>query len=404
MSWIGLGQGSGMAGANIFMVYADASGTNVTLSPRLGKGQFQPDYTSSTQATLLAGSGIANGVMTANVRCDSCQSWNGGSMSVKSSSSNWIWAHRSGDAINSNDKSENLMQHNDAEPFHFDLTTATGGNSANPFLNAATATSPSSSGSSMGSSPSSPPSSGGSSSGSGSMGSSGGSAAEAKQHKIALTHGVIMSIAFVAFFPAGALLVRLFSLSIWYHAGIQLFAYALAITGLGLGAWLVVAEGALHQSAHPIIGIVVISMLLLQPITGLIHHAIYKKKQSRTAFAIMHLWYGRALLILGLINGGLGLQLSGNKMGEIGYGVCAGVVGVFWIAVVVWTAVRGTSRDSGLKREEREKYSPSDETVLGGSGSGGGSPEGSMEAGTAGGLGGDRGRERERSRRNTRDL
>ena len=67
--WIGLGQGGQMAGANIFFVYADADGTNVTVSPRKGVGNVMPVYPSGTQFTLLEGSGITNGTMTANVRC-----------------------------------------------------------------------------------------------------------------------------------------------------------------------------------------------------------------------------------------------------------------------------------------------------------------------------------------------
>ncbi len=58
-----------MTGANIFIIYADANGKNVTLSPRLGKGNFQPNFNTDAKVTLLDGSGIANGVMTANVRC-----------------------------------------------------------------------------------------------------------------------------------------------------------------------------------------------------------------------------------------------------------------------------------------------------------------------------------------------
>jgi len=67
--WIGVGQGTQMAGANMFVVYADASGTNVTLSPRLGKGEIQPLYDSQAQVFLLEGSGVAKGMTTANVRC-----------------------------------------------------------------------------------------------------------------------------------------------------------------------------------------------------------------------------------------------------------------------------------------------------------------------------------------------
>lgn len=51
------------------MIYANAAGDNVTLSPRLGTGNKQPQSDTTTDVTLLGGSGISNGVMTANVKC-----------------------------------------------------------------------------------------------------------------------------------------------------------------------------------------------------------------------------------------------------------------------------------------------------------------------------------------------
>jgi hypothetical protein len=69
LSWIGLGQGDQMAGSNIFMIYADAAGTNVTLSPRLGTGEQQPRADTTAEVTLLDGSGISNDMMVANVLC-----------------------------------------------------------------------------------------------------------------------------------------------------------------------------------------------------------------------------------------------------------------------------------------------------------------------------------------------
>jgi hypothetical protein len=68
-----------MTGANIFVIYASPDG-NVTLSPRLGVGNVQPLYNEAADVELLEGSGIADGMMTANVRCGSCNSWEGGSM------------------------------------------------------------------------------------------------------------------------------------------------------------------------------------------------------------------------------------------------------------------------------------------------------------------------------------
>jgi len=77
--WVGLGQGNQMKGANIFIVYSDSDGQNVTISPRLGLGNFQPQFNSQAQVSLLEGSGISNGVMTANVRCTYTQPTSGSS-------------------------------------------------------------------------------------------------------------------------------------------------------------------------------------------------------------------------------------------------------------------------------------------------------------------------------------
>lgn len=76
--------------------------------------------------------------------------------------------------------------------------------------------------------------------------------------------------------------------------------------------------------------------MLLQPFLGLLHHRQYKKLGQRSYFGHGHMWYGRLLIVLGVINGGLGLRLAGNsKNGEIAYGVVAGVLGLAYIAAVV---------------------------------------------------------------------
>lgn len=69
--WAGLGIGSQMAGATIFMMYADGNG-NVTISAREGgQGHVEPQFNSSLMAgvTLLEGSGITGGIMRANIKC-----------------------------------------------------------------------------------------------------------------------------------------------------------------------------------------------------------------------------------------------------------------------------------------------------------------------------------------------
>lgn len=72
MSWVGLGQGSRMSNANMFIIYANAAGTDITISPRLGEGNSEPVIASSSTLTLLSGSGVSSGFMRANILCSFC--------------------------------------------------------------------------------------------------------------------------------------------------------------------------------------------------------------------------------------------------------------------------------------------------------------------------------------------
>ncbi|KAL8660411.1 MAG: hypothetical protein Q9202_006576 [Teloschistes flavicans] len=158
-----------------------------------------------------------------------------------------------------------------------------------------------------------------------------------------MVHGILMGIAFVIFFPGGAILIRLLHSrnAVWIHAATQLFAYALALSGFGLGVYIAVYPYRQINVYHPIIGIVVIAFFALQPVLALVQHAFWKKEQRKTVWGVAHVWLGRVVLTLGMTNGGLGLMLSDNTTkGEIGYGVVAALVWLGWVGVVVWSEVR----------------------------------------------------------------
>jgi hypothetical protein len=58
---------------------------------------------------------------------------------------------------------------------------------------------------------------------------------------------------------------------------------------------------------------------------------------KRSYFGFSHIWYGRTLIICGIINGGLGLQLANNtNSGETIYGVVAGVLFVAYIGALLY--------------------------------------------------------------------
>ena len=62
-------------------------------------------------------------------------------------------------------------------------------------------------------------------------------------------------------------------------------------------------------------------------------------------------------MTLGIINGGLGLQLSGNTTkGEIAYGVIAGVIWLVWVAIALMSnlSTRGSLGETGEKISKNE--------------------------------------------------
>ncbi|KAM3415569.1 hypothetical protein BST61_g9090 [Cercospora zeina] len=369
--WIALGQGSRMSGSNIFVMYTSSSGQNVTVSPRLGTGHVEPQHDDNAQIELLEGSGVSDGMMVANVKCSNCNEWQGGSMDFTAQSANWIYASRTGDALDSDDVSEDIQQHNQHSPFQWQLSEAQGGDNVNPFVAAAVATGSdsqtasatnsqsnttptnaagdtgSSSGSASGPGDSGSSSSSGSATFSNAIGAFGGDSAYGD--RLTTVHGSLASIAFVALFPTGAILIRLasFTGSIWLHAAIQAVAYLVFIAAFGLGVYIATQLNEIG-AYHPIIGIVLFVVLFTQPVTGLMHHRLFKSRGGRTMFSFVHLGIGRAAIILGLINGGLGLLLAGAaSSAKIAYAVCAAVVGVIYIASAVFGEVKRTQSPAG---------------------------------------------------------
>lgn len=88
----------------------------------------------------------------------------------------------------------------------------------------------------------------------------------------------------------------------------------------------------------------------IQPILGWVHHTMYTRSQRRTVVSHVHVWYGRAVMILGIVNGGLGLQLasSGNAF-KYAYIIVAAVVGAMYIGVVL---LKARSNKSGRGNKE----------------------------------------------------
>jgi hypothetical protein len=97
-------------------------------------------------------------------------------------------------------------------------------------------------------------------------------------------------------------------------------------------------------------------MVLAQPVLGRLHHNGYKATGGRTAFSHLHMWVGRLLITLGVINGGLGFLLAGNtSTGPIAYAV---VAAVFYLTYIVLAVVSERRRAAAPpKYDENARWS-----------------------------------------------
>lgn len=324
--WVALAQGTAMDNANMFIMHSSADGTNVTLSARNTSGHTMPIHNDATDVSLMDGSGIANSRMTANVRCGNCNTWGTGSMSLQDSSSDWLYAFRQGSPIDSDDTNAAISQHDNKGTFQWDLSRATGGSAPNPFTASASTTTNSSS-----------------------------SASEwdrmstQTQSQYASAHGALASLAFVAVFPIGALLVRLSHLNNlpWIHGTIQIFGYILFLAAAGLGIYIATASSRLNEP-HAVIGILLLAVLSFMPFLGALHHKVYKRLQKRTLWSYVHIFTGRVAIILGIVNGGLGLHLAEARTSYVvAYGILAGGMGGFYLGVIFHEMKRGRKAKVG---------------------------------------------------------
>jgi hypothetical protein len=144
------------------------------------------------------------------------------------------------------------------------------------------------------------------------------------------------------------------------HIATQIFSWLLFLTAFGLGLYYAIT-GNYMSEAHPIIGIVLVALLLVQPIAGWLHHRQFLRTGQRSAVSHGHIWIGRIAIVLGMINGGLGLQLaSAQNRYIIAYSVVAGVFGIsYLVSIVVGEMAR--SRRTSIAGSQHEKMNSTPE-------------------------------------------
>jgi len=139
-------------------------------------------------------------------------------------------------------------------------------------------------------------------------------------------HACIMSIVFIVLYPLGAISLHLPIEHTPYlrnsylrnkvmamHVPIQAIAFVMMVGGMALGIRLGHDLGFLEHpvQAHVVIGLLTVSTIIVfQPIMGILQHLYFRKTGRRSIFAYLHRWTGRGAIALGMINSGLGFKLA----------------------------------------------------------------------------------------------
>jgi hypothetical protein len=101
----------------------------------------------------------------------------------------------------------------------------------------------------------------------------------------------------------------------------------------------------LWNKLHERLGTVIFGLFLVQPFFGFVHHRqwISDKTHGFVTRLCIHKWLGRILIMLGIINGGLGIELAAdvdNVKGSLDvYIILAAGVVIVWGAIAGWRVV-----------------------------------------------------------------
>ncbi|KAG9388937.1 DoH domain containing protein [Pyrenophora tritici-repentis] len=122
-SWVGVGFGGKMEDSLMVIMYQNADGNNVTVSPRIGSKASEPSFNSSINLTILPGTTVTNdSMLVLRAKCSNCRSY----IDTESTAQPMIYAFGKAQNLRSNSPSAHLQRHIQYGHFTMDMTAATG--------------------------------------------------------------------------------------------------------------------------------------------------------------------------------------------------------------------------------------------------------------------------------------
>ncbi|KAK4161529.1 hypothetical protein QBC43DRAFT_323481 [Cladorrhinum sp. PSN259] len=324
-SYAAIGFGTDMSDALILVMHRDASGTGVTVSPRRSTGHTEPVHDPDVRITLNPFDETVP-EMRANGTCHSCRSLLGGSWGTASGDSNlpMIYAFGPNKASLKTDALDApLRRHVGHGEFSFSVNESTGTGGIGP-LNLAEI--------------------------------SAGSPEIDMRHtsaKASVAHGVLFAITAVALAPFDMLVgtflkkwpkLHAFTTG-WYFA----FAMGAFVPGVVVSGQHIITKK--FATPHQILGLISIVFMVLNLFLGIGLWHVKKRvwenfkdaPKTVTLLDKVHIWAGRLIWVLLLVNVGLGLKLAARRNTLIlGYAALVGGAIVFLTPIyfVLWKCTR----------------------------------------------------------------
>ncbi|KAI0399800.1 hypothetical protein F4802DRAFT_587782 [Xylaria palmicola] len=313
-SWAAVGLGASSMGGNplVLMAYPSASGENVTISPRRCYGHSEPVHDPGIVVRALPGTGLFNDTtFVFNGVCGNCRAWpHGGKIDASSTGQEMIYATGPSGDTRSDGPRASVKMHWSYGSFTMDLVRATGAGGV-PVIPASENVT--------------------------SVGAVQRSASTGHVDRKAILHAVFMIFAFVGVWPLGILILRVGG-SVRWHAINQAVAFGLVLVGAILGFVISTSynRSKKFNTAHQVVGIIVFIAVIAQLALGYLHHRKYKKTQGPTKLAPIHVWLGRIVIPLGIVNGFTGFPLALSPGYDFALlGIVAFVLPAFFLILLV---------------------------------------------------------------------
>ncbi|KAF9736896.1 hypothetical protein PMIN04_000574 [Paraphaeosphaeria minitans] len=135
-SWVAVGFGASMENSLMLVMYADARGDNITISPRLSTGHTEPSFSPAIKLDVLNGTGIYDEMYVLRAVCHACRVWPNGFLETSSTTAPMLFAFGPAMAAQSDDANAPLRRHVRYGTFSMDLVAATGAGAGVPEANA----------------------------------------------------------------------------------------------------------------------------------------------------------------------------------------------------------------------------------------------------------------------------